>query len=297
MYDSKDRTHGEWPTKAYKDLNFLNSRPARNIRVLCELTEPGLRFEEERIEDTIVLFGSARIRPPEEAQARLEQVEARIADPDAPTPEEANALREAKAAVKAAPYYNAAMELAEALTLWSKNIPKETQRRFIICSGGGPGIMEAANRGASKANGLSIGLGISLPFEQGVNDYITENLKFEFHYFFVRKYWFVLLAKSLVAFPGGFGTLDELFETLTLAQTGKIKEPPPIVLFGREFWDSVINLDALVEWGTISPKDKDLVKVVDTVEEAKTHIIDRLTGQFLTRPESLLQNKADNGGD
>ena len=272
----------EWPIKAYKDLNFLNSDEARNIRVLCEMTEPGLRFAEEKIKDTIVLFGSARIMPIDVAQAKLEEVQAAIGDPDHLNATEKRALHLAQSAVKAAPYYKMAVELAEELTKWSMSLAEKDQRRFIICSGGGPGIMEAANRGAHNVGGKSIGLGISLPFEQGVNEYIPENLQFEFHYFFVRKYWFVLLAKALIAFPGGFGTMDELFEILTLVQTGKVTTAPPIVLFGSDFWNSVVNFEALVEWGTISPEDLDLFKVVDTVEEARDTIIEQLTARFLS---------------
>ena len=282
MPESKQCSRDEWPIKAYKDLNFLNSDAARNIRVLCEMTEPGLRFAEENIKDTIVLFGSARIVPIAVAQARLEEVQASIGDSDNPSAAEKRALHKAQSAVKAAPYYNMASELAEELTKWSMNLPEKDLRRFIICSGGGPGIMEAANRGAHNAGGKSIGLGISLPFEQGVNEYIPDVLQFEFHYFFVRKYWFVLLAKALVAFPGGFGTMDELFETLTLVQTKKITDVPPIVLFGSEFWNSVLNFDALVEWGTISPEDVDLFKMVDTVEDARDYIIEQLTARFLS---------------
>lgn len=282
MPESKHCSRDEWPIKAYKDLNFLNSEAARSIRVLCEMTEPGLRFAKEKIQDTIVLFGSARIVPIDVAQAKLEEVQAGIVEPDNLTPAEKRSLHLAQSAVKAAPYYNMAVELAEELTKWTMSLPKEDQHRFIICSGGGPGIMEAANRGAHNAGGKSIGLGISLPFEQGVNEYIPDMLQFEFHYFFVRKYWFVLLAKALVAFPGGFGTMDELFETLTLVQTGKITEVPPIVLFGSEFWNSVINFDALVEWGTISPEDVDLFKIVDTVDEARDYIIEQLTARFLS---------------
>ena len=272
----------EWPIKAYKDLNFLNSDAARNIRVLCEMTEPGLRFAEEKIKDTIVLFGSARIVPVHVADAQLKAVQASIGDLEHPTADEQRSLQKAISTVKAAPYYNMAAELAEELTKWSMNLPKEDMRRFIICSGGGPGIMEAANRGAHNAGGKSIGLGISLPFEQGVNEYIPDKLKFEFHYFFVRKYWFVLMAKALVAFPGGFGTMDELFETLTLVQTGKVTDAPPIILFGSEFWNSVVNFDALVEWGTISPEDLQLFTIVDTVEQARDAIIEQLSARFLS---------------
>jgi uncharacterized protein (TIGR00730 family) len=272
----------EWPIKAYKDLNFLNSDAARNIRVLCEMTEPGLRFAEEKIKDTIVLFGSARIVPVHVADAQLKAVQASIGDLEHPTADEQRSLQKAISTVKAAPYYNMAAELAEELTKWSMNLPEQDMRRFIICSGGGPGIMEAANRGAHNAGGKSIGLGISLPFEQGVNEYIPDKLKFEFHYFFVRKYWFVLMAKALVAFPGGFGTMDELFETLTLVQTGKVTDAPPIILFGSEFWNRVVNFDALVEWGTISPEDLQLFTIVDTVEQARDAIIEQLSARFLS---------------
>jgi uncharacterized protein (TIGR00730 family) len=286
----KECSRNEWPIKAYKNLDFLNSEASRNIRVLCEMTEPGLRFAEEKIKDTIVLFGSARIRPLEVAQAELEQAKAGIADPQNPTDTEKRALHQAEVNLKSAPYYDAAVKLSEELTEWSMSLPEKDQRRFLICSGGGPGIMEAANRGAHNVNGKSIGLGISLPFEQGVNKYIPDDLQFEFHYFFVRKYWFVLLAKALIAFPGGFGTMDELFETLTLVQTGKIEEAPPIVLFGSKFWNSVVNFDALVEWGTISPEDVNLYKIVDTVEEARDYIIEKLSARFLTHPDTLLQS-------
>jgi len=277
----RDCTRDEWPLKAYKNLDFLNTSDARNIRVLCEMTEPGLRFAEEKVEDTIVLFGSARILPVDEAKKALEEVKAAVKDPSNPTAEEAQALQKAKIACKSAPYYDAAVKLAEELTQWSMDLPESTKRRFFICSGGGPGIMEAANRGAHNVGGKSVGLGISLPFEQGVNHYIPENLQFEFHYFFVRKYWFIFLAKALVAFPGGFGTLDELFETLTLIQTKKVDKLPPVVLFGSDFWNSVINFDSLVEWGTISADDLNLFKTVDTVEEARDFIIAQLTERYL----------------
>jgi len=277
----RDCSRDEWPLKAYKNLDFLNSDDARNLRVLCEMTEPGLRFTEEKVQDTIVLFGSARLLPLEDAQKAFDAVESSIKDPQNPTLEEGAALLKAKKDLRAAPYYDAAVELAEELTKWSMSLPEAEQRRFIICSGGGPGIMEAANRGAHNVGGKSVGLGISLPFEQGVNKYIPEELQFEFHYFFVRKYWFVLLAKALVAFPGGFGTMDELFETLTLVQTDKVQKLPPIVLFGSEFWNSVINFDALVEWGTISPEDVNLFKIIDSVDEARDYIIEQLTERYL----------------
>lgn len=277
----RECSRDEWPLKAYKNLDFLNSEAARNIRVLCEMTEPGLRFAEEGVEDTIVLFGSARTKPIDLAEQDLAELKSKIQDLDNPSAEERSRLHKAECSVKSAPYYEAAVKLAESLTNWSMNLPEADRNRFLVCSGGGPGIMEAANLGAHNKGGRSVGLGISLPFEQGVNEYIPEELKFEFHYFFVRKYWFVLLAKALVAFPGGFGTMDELFETLTLVQTKKIENPPPIVLFGSEFWNSVVNFDALVQWGTISPEDVNLFKVIDTVEEARDYIIEQLTERFL----------------
>lgn len=275
-------THSdEWPQKAYKNLDFLNSSAARNIRVLCELTEPGIRFEEEKIEDTIVMFGSARTRPPAKAEAKLKEVEASIGDIANPTPEQALELHFARANAKAAHYYDETADLAEKLTKWSMSLKCEDGScPYTICSGGGPGIMEAANVGAERAGGKSIGLGISLPFEQGVNESIPHALKFEFHYFFVRKFWFVSMARALIAFPGGFGTMDELFETLTLVQTDKIKDKPLIVLYGSEFWNSVFNFDALVEWGTISPADKDLFKIIDDVDEAADYIIRGLKERY-----------------
>jgi uncharacterized protein (TIGR00730 family) len=277
-----DSSRDEWPLKAYKNLDFLNSDPARNIRILCEMTEPGLRFAKQNVEDTIVLFGSARTKPIVIAERELAVIKSAIKDPENLTVEEKRSLQQAECAIKSAPYYDAAVQLSESLTRWSMSLSKDHQRRFLICSGGGPGIMEAANLGAHNAGGKSIGLGISLPFEQGVNEYIPKELQFEFHYFFVRKYWFVLLAKALVAFPGGFGTMDELFETLTLVQTKKVDEVPPIVLFGSEFWNDVCDFDALVKWGTISPGDVDLFKIVDTVEEAHDYIVDCLTERFLS---------------
>lgn len=289
----RECSRDEWPLKAYKNLDFLNSEAARNIRVLCEMTEPGLRFAEEGVEDTIVLFGSARIQPMEKAAAALDEIEAVISAVADPTPEQKRALHKARAGVRSAPYYAAAVQLSEELTRWSMSLPEKYAKRFFVSSGGGPGIMEAANRGAHNVGGRSVGLGISLPFEQGVNTYIPEALKFEFHYFFVRKYWFVLLAKALVAFPGGFGTLDELFETLTLIQTKKVEEALPVVLFGSEFWNSVVNFEVLVEWGTISPEDVNLFRIVDTVEEARDFIIEQLTERFLREPDTLLQSAVD----
>lgn len=275
-----DHTPEPWPPKAYKNLDFLNSPEARQIRILCELEETERRFRKENIEDTIVMFGSARTLPLEQARTHSEMLEKRLSGKENLTDEEAEELRRARASLKAAPYYDHAMNLSCELTRWSKSL-KDKQRRFLVCSGGGPGIMEAANKGARKAGGASIGLGISLPFEQSLNPYITRNLQFEFHYFFVRKYWFIYLAKALVVFPGGFGTMDELFETLTLIQTHKVQKKVPIVLFGSEFWNGILNFDTFVEWGVISPKDVDLFRILDSVEEARDYIVGTLTTEHL----------------
>jgi uncharacterized protein (TIGR00730 family) len=177
-------------------------------------------------------------------------------------------------------YYREAARLAYRLTRWSKSLSKKS-RRFIICSGGGPGIMEAANRGASLARGISIGLNITLPFEQGANQYITPELSFNFHYFFMRKYWFMTLAKALVVFPGGFGTMDELFEVLTLVQTEKVSRKVPIVIYGKEYWDDIIRFDNFKKWGLISPEDMDLFRIVDSVDEAEEFLISQLNDLYL----------------
>ena len=275
-----EKTPETWPPRAYKNLEFLNSPQARQIRILCELEETEQRFKKENVEDTIVMFGSARTLPLAEAQRQLEELEQSLAGKTILDEEDQRRLQKAKANLKNAPYYDAARELSKELTEWSMAL-SDKKRRFLVCSGGGPGIMEGANRGAHDAGGVSVGLGISLPFEQGLNPYVTHDLQFEFHYFFIRKYWFVYLAKVLIAFPGGFGTMDELFETLTLIQTQKLQKKLPIVLFGSEFWNKIINFEAYVEWGVISPGDLHLFKIIDTVEEAKNYIVDFLTTHHL----------------
>jgi uncharacterized protein (TIGR00730 family) len=258
--------------KAYKNLDFLSSRDARTIRILSEYLEPQSRFAHYRVSDTVVFFGSARALPPDAAEQRLKQAEQ---DADAAD------LEEARAGVELSRYYEDARTLARLLTEWSKGLQLPS-RRFIVCSGGGPGIMEAANRGASEAAGISIGLGISLPLEAASNPYTTRELGFEFHYFFMRKFWFVYLAKALVVFPGGFGTLDELFELLTLIQTRKTEKALPVVLYGKEFWDEVLNLDALVRWGTISREDLKLFHVSSSPQEAFEFLQEQLTRLYLS---------------
>jgi hypothetical protein len=268
------------PLKAYENPAFLNSPEARSIRVLCEMNEPTGRLALHQIENTLVFFGSARLRAPDEAQQELAALEAEIRKKPAITREQKVKLDRARKAVTAAPYYDMARELARELTYWSQSIP-DPAKRFPICTGGGPGIMEAANRGAKEAGGPSLGLGISLPHEQSLNAYCTPELSFEFHYFFVRKYWFFYLAKALIAFPGGFGTLDELFEMLTLIQTRKTKKYVPVVLFGSEFWRPLINWDHFLDWGVIGEEDLALFKICDTVREAKEYLIGELTKYYV----------------
>jgi uncharacterized protein (TIGR00730 family) len=257
--------------KAYKNTEFLASREARSLRILSEYLEPQARFAHYNVTDTVVFFGSARAPSPDEAEAALKQAE-REGD--------AAAIERASCARTLSGYYDDARTLARMLTEWSKGL-QLPERRFIVCSGGGPGIMEAANRGASEAAGISIGLGISLPSEPTINPYITRELAFEFHYFFMRKFWFVYLAKALVVFPGGFGTLDELFELLTLIQTRKTGKPMPVILYGEEFWNDILDLEALIRWGTISPEDLDLFRVCSTPEDALDHLKTELTTLYL----------------
>lgn len=264
------------PVKAYKNEVFLESDAARPVRVLAELLEPRDRLTKEGIENFLVMFGSARTLPSADVAARIEALEGKRRQ----RPEDRAELLRLKRLQTGARYYDDAVRLAEELTNWSKSL-KDPKHRFYICSGGGPGIMEAANRGASQAGGRSIGLGISLPFEQHNNGYISHSLNFEFHYFFVRKYWFLYLAKALIVFPGGFGTMDELFEMLTLVQTRKTKKHLPIVLFGTDFWKEIINWEIFVEWGVISPEDMNLFKFSDSVEETRDYIIKEVTRHYI----------------
>ena len=223
---------------------------------------------------TLVFFGSARIRPPDEASALIASARKVAADKPGDAGA-AYAVQRAEAVARLAPYYEACRELSRRLTAWSMS--REGKRSYYVTSGGGPGIMEAANHGAAMVpGGRSVGLGISLPFEQGVNDYVTPELGFEFHYFFTRKLWFLYLCKGMIIFPGGFGTMDELFETLTLVQTGKITKPMPLVMFGTDYWSKVLNLDVMAEYGTISPADIDLVFRTDSVDDAFHFLTSRL---------------------
>jgi uncharacterized protein (TIGR00730 family) len=255
---------------------FLESRDARGLRILAEYVEPFVRFGRLRVDDTIVFMGSARLLSREGATAALAKAE-----------RSGKGVAAAERALELSAYYEAARELAHRLTDWSKGLKKE-DHRFVVCTGGGPGIMEAANRGASEAKGLNVGLTISIPMEEFDNPYVTRDLHFHFHYFFMRKFWFVYLAKAVVLFPGGFGTMDELFEILTLVQTRKMRKQMPIVLFGTEFWEEVINFDALVRYGTISAEDLGLFHRTDSVDEAFQIITKTLIESSLAVPGATL---------
>ena len=238
------------PPLAYEDDEFLVSPEARSIRILSEYLGPLRQFRREKVRDTVVMFGSARISP----EGPLSR------------------------------YYAECRELAKRITLWSDGLPTTTQR-FVVATGGGPGIMEAANRGAFDAGGISVGLNISLPFEQTPNPYITPTLSMEFGYFFMRKFWFAYLAKALVVFPGGFGTMDELFEILTLVQTKKLHKPMVVLLYGTSFWKEVFNFEALAKYGLISPEDLHIFQFADDVDTAFNILRNGLTRLYLTPEE------------
>jgi hypothetical protein len=240
------KNNNKRPPVAYRNEQFLESSDSRPLRLLSEYLHPLSHLRRERIHDTIVFFGSARIT------------------------EEGPLGR----------YYQEARTLARKLTEWSDGLGNSS-RRFVVTTGGGPGIMEAANRGAADAGGKTVGFNIGLPFEQEPNPYITPELSFEFHYFFMRKFWFAYLAKALVVFPGGFGTLDELSEILTLAQTQKLEKKIVIVLYGEQYWRRVLNFDALVEYGMISPEDLNLFEFADDPATALRILQEGLTKYYL----------------
>jgi uncharacterized protein (TIGR00730 family) len=312
---------------AYLDREFLESEEARSIRILAEYFEPLRRFKAQKIQDTVVFFGSARIKGRAHAEAALARLQQRHQAAESRAKknggrngknggrgaggggsrsaaatvtasrrttsnpaEYAAALKRAKRAVESSRFYEDARRLAHLLTTWTLTLDSPNSR-FVVCSGGGPGIMEAANRGALEAGGKSIGLNINLPFEQGLNRYTTDGLGFEFHYFFMRKFWFAYLAKALVIFPGGFGTMDEMFEILTLAQTQKLSKELRVILYGGEdYWDEILKLDPMVEWGMISPEDRHLLYRVNDPEEAFEYLRDHLTRYHLV-PETAQEQK------
>lgn len=264
------------PVKAYHDKEFLSGSDARELRILAEYMEPKSRFAEENVSDTIVFFGSARFLPRDQAEKNLQAAQS-AGEPTA----------KAKQDLVMSQYYEDARTLAHRLTEWSKGL-EDHRRRFMVCTGGGPGVMEASNRGASEAGGLNLGLNISLPHEQNNNPYISRELNFEFHYFFMRKFWFIYMAKAIIVFPGGFGTMDEFFEALTLIQTDKLGKKLPIVMYGKQFWDDVLNLDALVKHGTISADDLNLFLKTDSIDEAFDYITTELKTHALEKPGGSL---------
>jgi len=261
---------------SFLNKDFLSTREGRAVRVLAEFNEPEYRFKHFGIQDTIVFFGSARTLSKAKATERVKKLGR---NPKT----KAKELEQATRDLEMSRYYEDAVELAKRIAQWSA----KHKLKYTLCSGGGPGIMEAANRGAKKAGASSIGLNIRLPFEQEANPYISDHLNFEFHYFFVRKFWFVYLAKAILIFPGGLGTLDEMMEVLTLVQTGRITKKMVIVLYGRSFWSQVLNFDHLVDTGMISAADLKLFEIVDSVDEAYAVVT-----KGLSRNQKATANKA-----
>ena len=267
------RRHG---VKAYLKESFLKSGGARPLRILAEYLEPKSRFDHYQIDDTIVFMGSARLVSREQAEADVGAAARGEGD-----------RAQARQRLAMSRYYEEARELARRFTEWSKQL-EDPERRFVVCTGGGPGIMEAANRGAAEAKGLNVGLTISIPIEEFDNRYVTRELSFHFHYFFMRKFWFAYLAKALLVFPGGFGTLDELFEILTLRQTRKMSKHLCIVLFGTEYWNEVVNFEALIRHGTINREDLKLFHRTDSVDEAFAIVTRHLTEYALVERGAIL---------
>ncbi len=272
------------PKKAYYNDEFLSSTDGRTIRLLAEYLEPQARFKKHKVMDTIVFFGSARLKPHKEALADFNKI--KNMNPKS-NPNFAKDLRKAQNHLEMSKYYEDAVELSRRLTEWSMNL-ETSANRFIICTGGGPGIMEAANRGAKKAGGYSIGLNISIPFEQYVNKYVTKELSFEFHYFFMRKFWFAYLSKAFIVFPGGFGTFDELFEILTLVQTEKIRKKLAVVIYDEKYWKSVVNFEALIEYGVINAEDLKLFHFCNDIDTAFNIVKDHLVKNFLKEKEPAI---------
>jgi uncharacterized protein (TIGR00730 family) len=278
------RRHPKDIEPPYRDPIFMESLPARPVRITAEYIDPLERLRREKVGDTIVMFGSARILSRDQATAHMHRL--RKEKRRQSTAEYRAALREAKSALEMSRYYEEARELARRITSWAMSLG-DHPRRFVICSGGGPGIMEAANRGAAEAGGKSIGLSIELPHEQRPNDYISPELSFMFHYFFMRKLWFAQLAKALIVFPGGFGTMDELWEMLTLSQTGKLGRRNLILIYGRQYWDRVLDWKHMLRCGTINKHEYGLLEFADTVDQAFERVREGLEKHHL-EPDALL---------
>jgi hypothetical protein len=269
------------PLVAYQDQRFLESGDARTLRILSEYLEPHARLRRAGVHHTVVFFGSARIQPRDEALQKLQELESR--GEDGGTDGAAAALKKARRDLEMSQYYEDARELSRLVTAWALSLQQDSHF-LVVCSGGGPGIMEAANRGASEASGKSIGLNIMLPVEQRPNPYISPELSFQFRYFFMRKLWFAQPARALIAFPGGFGTMDELFEMLTLLQTHKMGHRVTIVLYGSAYWKRAINFDYFLEAGTVSEEELKLIRFADTPQEAFAIIKEDLTRILRVRP-------------
>jgi uncharacterized protein (TIGR00730 family) len=269
------------PSKAYEDSDFLYSSDGRSVRILTEFLQPRSKFRKHKIMDTIVFFGSARLVSKRDALKEYNKIKS--LNPKS-TENFTGKLREAQRLVNMSRYYEDAVELSRRLTEWSLNL-ETMANRFIICTGGGPGIMEAANKGAKKAGGYSIGLNISIPYEQFINKYVTPDLSFEFHYFFMRKFWFAYLSKAFVIFPGGFGTMDELFEVVTLIQTAKMKKKLALVIYDKNYWNKIINFDGLVEQGMISKSDVNLFSMCSNIDDAYNIIVKHLNKYYTKQKE------------
>jgi len=277
------RRHRIPPQPAYRDALFMESVAARPVRILTEYIDPLVRLRREEVGDTIVMFGSARIIARDRALNHLRRLKSL---PGKVNRRRRIALRVARAALQMSRYYEEARELARRITAWALTFG-EHPRRFVICSGGGPGIMEAANRGAAEAGGKTVGLSIELPHEQWPNPYISPGLTFQFHYFFMRKLWFAQLAKALIVFPGGFGTMDELWEMLTLMQTGKLQRRNLILIYGRRYWNRVIDWREMLNWGTINRREYNMLQFADSVEEAFERVRSGLE-EFHMSPDTLV---------
>ncbi|MDP6339283.1 MAG: TIGR00730 family Rossman fold protein [Candidatus Marinimicrobia bacterium] len=258
----------------YYNKEFLGSPEGRSVRLLSEYYGPLQRFKRNNIQDTIVFFGSARLKSEAETKTALAKAPKNIS-------KKKRAILTTD--LEMSRYYEEARELSYKMTKWSKQL-KHRKKRFIVTSGGGPGIMEAANRGAAEAKGLAVGLSISLPFEQAGNEWISDDLEINFHYFFMRKFWFLYLAKAMVVWPGGFGTLDEMMEVLTLIQTKKLRKKIPIVLFDNQFWNNVVNWNFLADKGVISRSDLELFHISDTVDDAYKYLTKKITATHLRGP-------------
>ncbi len=269
------------PSKAYEDSDFLYSSDGRSVRILTEFLQPRSKFRKHKIMDTIVFFGSARLVSKRDALKEYNKIKS--LNPKS-TENFTGRLREAQRLVNMSRYYEDAVELSRRLTEWSMNL-ETMANRFIICTGGGPGIMEAANKGAKKAGGYSIGLNISIPYEQFINKYVTPDLSFEFHYFFMRKFWFAYLSKAFVIFPGGFGTMDELFEVVTLIQTAKMKKKLAMVIYDENYWRKIINFNGLVEQGMISKSDVNLFSMCSNIDDAYNIIVKHLNKYYTKQKE------------